>query len=402
MTRYNGLLASVCFLALTVTCTNPPARQSGIRERASVVDPLFQESVDRIVLAACPERNFGVNSKVATLAKSSLNSSKLDAQLSIRDAALRIVGVPLAGENNEVHDCQRLNGMGPWVTIAALDQESSDGFKHKTPVVFISADAAYGEAGIPKGRSCGFLQDSAGWRAWIQPLPEGEKCTDQHFDMTAAPLSVRRETQDETHYVAARLLDGGGDHYSVGVQCGPKNWCVIYNNNSPGNKGKYIGPNDASGDAQYLAVRNLESPNKATQYQLVKSRLEGYIRVAEPVRPINPLKISDYNDWIRLATVRFNGGDDRALDAYREKLKWMENGPAFPKNKDIELLVRHTGTDPNSGWQIKFRYGDYYTDPQPAIYMSVTAGFRSARWQWRDSDEGVWVQCFTGCCGTGG
>jgi hypothetical protein len=341
-------------------------------------------------------------------------ASEVDIQAEM--AAVEIGIGPLISRANEHHDCQRLihqrdvwkdtyEGLvSLWVLAAAQGPDAMYYAKPKGVTVagiVLQEGPEYDPLRISDYKNCLVLRsdpnlnDNIGpdeqgktWAAWVVGIgsDQNKKCADQVLDLTAADsLNVYRyNTGTGVRLTAGRIEDAGDSDYYIGIECGQGWWCLIgvpEPGVDPAKAKKY-----PSGryDRQRMAYFNEDD-------ELRVAKLWGEIEFDSRA----PDTVPGYeDDFVQVATIRFEGNDKAARRHIRRKL-------GLPLNQDlpneIAVYLHHPKNSPEDIWLIRYTPNGIPKLAKVALNKAHVA--RGARWRWSEFDEGSWVYCPVGCCG---
>lgn len=309
--------------------------------------------------------------------------------------------------SNEIHDCQGLIATGQPTPIGALiafDNIETDGFQTLKPVIGVTLIGGdyngNSRLRLKEGRNCIWMKgvDNAAdseWQAYLVPLPDDvTRCStldptkpDTQGEM---PLRLYRSPLSNGHagkgYPEGVRWEEANGVYYIGVKC-LSEWCVL---GVPGTGSPPAGfdhHNNAWGDRQSLAV--LDSAGK---WQ--RSRLKATIKPEADIgtKYDTPDK---YATERHVATIKVTGNDDNARQKYAKK--W-ELGVSHLPNEVKVFVLYDTAT---KKWWMRFGE-ENGTNPHISAEFAdgdMGTAMGTTRFRWSSDDEGVWVQCATGCCG---
>jgi hypothetical protein len=99
-----------------------------------------------------------------------------------------------------------------------------------------------------------------------------------------------------------------------------------------------------------------------------------------------------FTDFTPVATLYFRSGDAEVMNVYAQKFGL----PVYELSDGVIVALKGSGAT----YQISY---DGVVSQRPVDVMPTKHVIRgSARWQWSDQDEGLWIFCPAGCCGDDG
>ena len=258
----------------------------------------------------------------------------------------------------------------------------------------------YANLGLLGGINCIWLSLQGGkWTGNVSHTKKGSVCSDT---ATRTPLGViarkhllhpsEADYPPVTRFSEAALPNGAlptdtAGQPLIGVRC-IDNWCEL-------------GPADAAGlpaftvSTPIIGLKNRQERIKGwhdEQWLAVKvpGGHKPVIRAAfVPERDVNEKSANDFKGpaWQRVATVHFK--DDPAATKYGTQMHLRKG--------DNYIEIRFF----NNNWEAQVAYKTGGTSPLKFIYRHPhnDAGVPgTARFRWRDDDDGLWAPCGQACC----
>lgn len=229
------------------------------------------------------------------------------------------------------------------------------------------------------------------WEGFIVPAtPSGCSRIGENARMQGMHLIYPSATRDMFPAAARFMVDNDGLP-GIGVQC-DSGWCAL----------------GATIAKLPQVVHDMTAPSLAAKSRRVVFGWYDDQRLAHPgtggLLPVRPsqrasvvphralatYKIKDFKSWTQVATVRFAG---QVPTKYRSIWQFLPG-----RDNIVELMYRG---DPNlvASWAVRINgvrndsLKVKWTDHGTPMFLAATA-----RWVWKDTDDGLWTKCDWGCC----
>jgi hypothetical protein len=228
-----------------------------------------------------------------------------------------------------------------------------------------------------------------GWKAWVYRATDGV-CERPASTAAAKELFVRAtrangSTKVEDYPVGARFGWDASGRPLLAVRCA-RAWCELgptdFPNAEPAHNGDNTIPN---GNGRAARVKGWHDEQKLAVLdggKLVPRKLATII----PAEDLEDLDETAFETWRDVATIWF--AEDPGPD-YGPK-KW-----GFRKGVNT-LQMKYVGS---GNWQAQVKGGDEPGELRvvPTRHWNAFVP-GTARWNWKDDDESIWIRCAQGCC----
>ena len=231
------------------------------------------------------------------------------------------------------------------------------------------------------------------WTAYVAPITEG-RCREQNARGMTGFRAVQTAAGNPRDFPAVtRFMLDRHDDPSIGIRC-EQGWCVLGGDlaSLPAMNHKVTGAGATKArqlvygwyDDQKLAI----APDPATPTKLVPWQRASI--VPHPDLDIYKIDVDFKDRWAPVATVILSG---KPSGKYRDKWGFVGSG------HEDTVYFKHVSPYNETSWQVRVngsvRRGIkvYWTDHGSAAFLVSTA-----RWVWKDSDDGIWIRCEFGCC----
>jgi len=259
-----------------------------------------------------------------------------------------------------------------------------------------TAGAPYKNLGLVGGINCVYLAHSPGatWHAKILPIT-GYHCDAAPGALQAAPdIPVAAEDSTEppgTVPPVTRFVQSDEDMAFLGVRCGAR-WCDV-----GGDISKVPHSITAMSASQPIPSAIKNSPQLRVKGWWDEQRLAiGAAGNTPPLRPNNAGAIVPVPGLARITTKDFQRGYRDVAYAYVDAVDMYAT--AFGMGKGWNRIQLR---DSSGVWQALI-FAPRASQPKQLLVGRVEHTIGSlpgtARWDWTDVDEWIWISCDLGCC----